>query len=1146
MSTVSRKRLHRFLSVIVIIAHLVAYGPALHANPQGGVVAAGQATIQDSGAVTSITQGTDKAIINWQGFSNAAHETVRFSQPLPTSVTLNRVVGVDPSTIQGALQANGRIFLINPNGIVFGPNSRVDVGGLVASTLAISDQDFLRGNYTLAQTPGRSLASVINAGRITASPGGYVALVAPLVDNQGHIVAAAGRVVLAGTAQAVLNLDGAGLVSVQLPVAQARDVLLHGGTAADLAARAVNNGHIVEASAVRVQNGAVVLTGGEGVAVNQGVVSVSGTAGQPGGQVHIEGSRATVLAATSRIEAKGSGAAPGGTVEVSSKGRLALAGHVDTTSPSGRTGTLLIDPDEIIVSDGAGRPGTVSENFIESQNTHVSLLADKLITIEPLGELLLQPGVDFSMVSGGDILMQSFSDVIRTQAGGAITISAGTSGESSTMRLGVLESSGPLRLILGRQAGPGTDRLEVARATSDTGSVWIENAQGSVIAGRIDAADQVLVTTNWPFEGEGSITVGDVVARQGVILLQAYGSGDLRAGVLTSPVAVLASSFGGSLTVDRVAAPSALLSAAGDVTAETQVGLAAAYARDGSVKLVEQDGLVLDAYAHEDVSVRSLTGDIVVASLEAGDTAFLDAAGSIIMEPQPRAREMPGARIRAFHGDFHAGGSIALDTSVVRLDATAGTAADHSGDVVITNHGWLHLLGTITAGDDVRLDLQSDPGSDIAALVVVLGGPRGGIVSGRTVRIDVGSDGYYPWGEARGLRDLSALNALAEAGSHPLYEALTVLASSLPPLVAVLDGQILDNVLAGSPTTTNIAAQNKIDIRLHGPFFAPKIFGIPGLAPIEISTRSPEDVKLPFDPYLIGDVLFTDDVAIRTLTATGGTLSLYAPRGNVVDANGDAVNLDAGTVAVRAGGGIGTPGDPLETRIGNESLWALAAGGGLFLTEQDGLHLAFVRAAGDVNVRSLSGDILLGRIVSGGSIHLETTGSIFDNNGDEVNLIRHALAGGIGPLSLDPAYPSALSEVRLIAGGVIGTRADPIEVSIEDAALWTGARGRISCTSIALAGVVAPVNGLSLPWNPPGNVYWNGQMIFQGCRPLTPSGGEDTPGPTEPEVTPPLNPVVFVLPGAIDPSQVLKTVAGPTVNTSPTHPEPLVDTTMLP
>src|SRR5690348_13447949 len=205
-----------WLVAILIGLHLSVPSLVL-ALPTDGKVVAGQATIQHTTPTSlGIHQSTDKAILNWNSFSIAANEAVRFYQPSLYSIALNRVIGVDPSVILGQLQANGRIFLINPNGILFGAGAQINVGGLLASTLQIKDSDFMAGRYLFAQDPLKGLSSVINKGEIRVSDHGFVYLIAPGVANDGLILANLGSVVLGSAQKATIDLMGDGLINYTL------------------------------------------------------------------------------------------------------------------------------------------------------------------------------------------------------------------------------------------------------------------------------------------------------------------------------------------------------------------------------------------------------------------------------------------------------------------------------------------------------------------------------------------------------------------------------------------------------------------------------------------------------------------------------------------------------------------------------------------------------------------------------------------------------------------------------------------------------------------------------------------------------------------------------------------------------------------
>src|ERR1043165_3030687 len=185
------------------------------ANPQGGTVRAGSATVTSSGGRTEINQSSDRVIIDWQGFSIGANEITRFNQPSSGAAALNRVTGGDPSQILGQLQANGKILLINPNGILFGAGSKIDVAGLVATTANIANDDFMAKRLSFAQ-PGNGNAAVVNRGTITVKEGGLVALVAPGVANEGVINARLGKVALVSAQGVTVYFHGDRLIRFKL------------------------------------------------------------------------------------------------------------------------------------------------------------------------------------------------------------------------------------------------------------------------------------------------------------------------------------------------------------------------------------------------------------------------------------------------------------------------------------------------------------------------------------------------------------------------------------------------------------------------------------------------------------------------------------------------------------------------------------------------------------------------------------------------------------------------------------------------------------------------------------------------------------------------------------------------------------------
>lgn len=316
----------RFAVKALAISLAIGFGAQVAALPQGGVVAAGAASVAASALGTTITQTTQNAAINWQSFNIGLGEGVLFVQPNSSAVMLNRVLGTDPSAILGSLSANGRVFVVNPNGILFGQGASVNVGGLVASTLNITDSDVMAGTWRFA---GEGRGTVVNEGRITTPTGGQVALLGHSVSNQGVITARLGSVALAAGRAVTLDLAGDGLLSVTVEQGAVNALAHNGGliqadgglvlmtaqSAGSLSQSAVNNTGVIQARSIENHQGTIRLLGD----MQSGTVSVGGTLdasgqgqGQTGGRVTLTGHHVGLFGA--QVEA--SGDAGGGTVLV--------------------------------------------------------------------------------------------------------------------------------------------------------------------------------------------------------------------------------------------------------------------------------------------------------------------------------------------------------------------------------------------------------------------------------------------------------------------------------------------------------------------------------------------------------------------------------------------------------------------------------------------------------------------------------------------------------------------------------------------------------------------------------------------------------------------------------------------------------------
>jgi len=194
------------------------------AIPRGGRIIDGRGSIIQSGLFTTINQNSGSLFIDWDSFDLGVNSQVDFIQPGANSVALNRILGQSPSEIHGRINSNGHVILLNPYGILFGETASLNVGSLVATSLSISPEDFMNGNYIFNSDDALN-GSIINYGIINAATGGSVTLLGAQVENHGLITANLGSVNLAAGREAVLTFDNDGLLGVTVTEAVLQDDL---------------------------------------------------------------------------------------------------------------------------------------------------------------------------------------------------------------------------------------------------------------------------------------------------------------------------------------------------------------------------------------------------------------------------------------------------------------------------------------------------------------------------------------------------------------------------------------------------------------------------------------------------------------------------------------------------------------------------------------------------------------------------------------------------------------------------------------------------------------------------------------------------------------------------------------------------------
>lgn len=373
-----RKTWQRQAAAITAAMMAMSVGGIAYAMPQGEVIRSGKGEITRQDKDMTVNQDSKRLAIDWSGFDIANDERVTFRQPDKDSVALNRVVGDAASVIDGTLSGNGHVYVINPNGVLFGKNASVDVGSLVASTARISDSDmtnFANADGITMAIPEDSSAKVINAGTIRAE-GGLVVLHAAEVENSGTITNPEGTTALAAARNLSLSADTAGKINFTVDGALAKAKALNSGvlkadggylvmtarSAGDVMSTVVNNTGTMEAKTLRQnEKGEILLDGGDnGVVELSGTIDASGMeAGQSAGSIKAIGAETHVKDGATL---HATGAVDGGLIETSGDYlEIGDTVDIDAAGKTGEAGEWLLDPTNVVIND-TGSSKVQSEN----------------------------------------------------------------------------------------------------------------------------------------------------------------------------------------------------------------------------------------------------------------------------------------------------------------------------------------------------------------------------------------------------------------------------------------------------------------------------------------------------------------------------------------------------------------------------------------------------------------------------------------------------------------------------------------------------------------------------------------------------------------------------------------------------------------
>ncbi|WP_157933864.1 two-partner secretion domain-containing protein [Alloalcanivorax mobilis] len=965
---------------VAVSVSIFGFGQSAHAAPSGGEVVAGNATISQQALETLINQTSSKAVINWQDFSIDPGELVKFIQESQSAVTLNRVTGGTVSQIKGALTANGNIFLINPNGIVFGATAQVDVAGLIATTFDIADQDFMDGKFNFSGEM-MSNASIRNEGELKVGDGGFVYLIAPNVENTGHIIANVGTVALGADGNYAIDLQGSGLIKFAVSEAtltsatsgvtnsgtiEAGHVLLSGSQTSDVISSVVNTGEITAATSLTLQ--------GSSVDNHAGTLALDVKSGDSHDQITLQ---SDAPASSGTVDFQGNSLSTSGNVNgtikvTNSTGGVTLNnadvdGNLIVTAAGGIDGAGNVDGDAR--ADHLSLNTTVDGAGIGGENNPLRIDADTLSASASSGHIVISDtagDVALVRVSTGDTSAEAGRRAIIKAEAGDLTGVAG--GEPNVQAWATnLQADGDI----GSAGQAVTTAVDVLSASTQDGGIHINDVDGELVVNSVSAGERITlggqtVSSGAISNGDGEVTLSNGATGSHDVSIGAEGNMVLAGAVNATGDLSLESRDGALYTAgDNVllTGRELTLNAAGAVgqqgvgALKTQSNRINAHSGENGVYLSEGLGLTVGSIIAEgdnnNVEVSATQGDITLGNVTAtgGDVTASAGQGAIKGDGSL-------LNVEADSLTLNAKGAIASAADRLRTDVHTLTTVTGTNLVgtYVANLGPLERLDVTTLDGNVSVS-DSDgtlafTGSDDALTVQR---------SGQGMDLDFTNN-------AGGL----VLTGLALQGHDVSLTASGGISDTAGVLSA--DSARLD-AGKGIDLTTNVddldaaAANGDIDID--------------NSAHTGTLTVNADADRVNGD----GDVRITQggDLRVGQVQATG-TVSLSAE--GSVNGNGDGYAVIAKNLDVR-GTGIGSESTPFATNV-DGNLFANAGASSLFLSNLGSLTLLGAEADGDITVTQ-NGDAILDTLKAGGDVVFSASGRVSDGNGDGLNISAQSL-----------------------------------------------------------------------------------------------------------------------------------------------------------
>ncbi|WP_187329450.1 CHAT domain-containing protein [Halomicronema hongdechloris] len=1078
------------------------------------------------GTATIVTQDGERYIIDggtlsgdganlfhsFQELGLSANEIATFLSDPTIQNILSRVIGGDPSIIDGLLQVSGgnsNLFLMNPAGIVFGPNARLDLSGSFSATTAtgiefaegwfdaIEAGDFttLTGNPIAYRFGVGEPGAIVNAGTLAVEPGQGVSLVGGTVINTGTIEAPGGQITVTavpGTSRVRLQQPG-WVVALEVDVA----LLAESGASAiapwDLprllteGAPGIETGLVLAAdgSVQLAESGVMVPSGGATSIVSGQLDAANRASGQTGGEIAVLGDRVGLVGAEvdasgdaggGRVlvggEFQGNGMLPnaertyisedssiqadggttgdggevivwadevtrfyggisaqggnesgnGGFVEVSGAETLTFRGEVNTSAPNGEAGTLLLDPENIVIVDGAGTDDgqiidgeilagdgpsdtfTISEIALENlgSDTNVILEATNDITINDLTDDALA----FSEGPGGSIIFNAGNDFIMLDIEGDSVFAGGILGEGDQ----IVAFDRNISISAGGDVIIGTINTLTPSAfpsTNDAGSINVSSENGSIAVNILDSRSPDGSGGEISLDAFGDITVNNAIFSLGVF--DGVG-GDVTITSRAGQISIPRLNTRGSASAGNI-----FVSALGDIAIDDTAAAPANASADnvgGNVEIFSEEGNI---FIPDGISSSSSNGD-------AGDISIIGLNGFINID----TGEINSSSLNGEGGNIliQALGNI--------------TTSDVTSRIPVEDNNGLPNLGTGTAGD---ITIRSLAGS--------IDTTNQTNFAGIDARSNSGQGGNIILEAAGDIRtaDVASWISITNNGSGTAGDILIRSLNGAVDTTAQVNDGVLANSNNGTAGSLTIEAAGDVRTGDIGASIADTNNGSGFAGTVTVrSANGSIDTR-------------AGNVAARSQNGTAGSVTLEAENGSVFTSDIDVDGLTGGDLRIIAETAI--------TTLELDTSGSTGSGGNVFLDPLEDVEVSFIDAQGGLAGVGGEVDITTGRF-------FRATGTFIDQNGIEASISSAGGQGG-GPITIRHG------------GGLQGTSFDVGDATVN------GTAGAITS---AADNVIAPTQ--SFPTS-----YTQGNI-----RILTPSPNvvETQTQPAIPEVTDPESP----------------------------------------